>query len=336
MCIANGGPWGGNTINQALVDLLGNYWGCDFMTKLQQVQQPIWLLMMREFENAKRTSNINKKASLDLFSISKCILQFYKEETGKEITSIKDKNFYINEDYQLVISKAIVDQLFERTVKHTVDTIKNLISEKLTKLDYMFLVGGFISCPYLTDAIKEAFEDKITILIPDDPQLAVLKGAIQFGKNPNVIKKRIMPRTYGYCASELCPYKRYFLIKKYVRRNMFRKLVTVEQHVDVDEEIEVKGVPVTSDQNTLLFEIYETAEEDVVYIDHKSVKNTHASLTVPLPESEDGRDRSVVVYVRFAASEIRLRARCSDNAFFGKWYDAIVEYTPKNPETVTI
>ena len=308
------------------------------MTKLQQVHQLIWLLMERDFENAKRTTKINENDSLPLFSISVPILQFYEQETEKKITSVKDTNFYIDDNYQLVISKTIVDQLFRPTVKHIVDTIQNLISEKLTEVDYMFLVGGFISCPYLTDAIKEAFKDKITILIPDDPQLAVLKGAIQFGKNPNVIKKRIMQRTYGSFVSRLydpCvhdPSKMYFSAGGEERCDIFMKLVTVGQYMNVDEEIERRYVPITSEQTLISFGIYETTEEDVIYKDHPSIKNTHVRLNFPVPEAEEGGDRSIVVYIRFGASEIRARARYSDNPF-GKWHHTIVEYTPSKVET---
>ena len=335
MCIANGGPWGGNTVNKAFVNLLRTYWGSDFVTKLQQEKQKIWLSMEREFENTKRYPQINERDSLPLISVRVPILLFFEQETRKDITSVKDKNFYINDLYQLVISKATLDQLFGPTVQRIVDTIKNLFSEKLTKVDYIFLVGGFISCPYLTAAIKKAFKEKITILIPDDPQLAVLKGAIQFGKNPNVIKKRIMPRTYGICVTPLYdpsvhdPTKAYLYAGEEKRCYVFAKLVTVGQRVDVDEEIEKKGIPVTSKQSSILLNIYETTEEDVIYMDHPSIKNTHVSLTVPVPHTEEGGDRSIVVYIRFGASEIRARARCTVNTAFGKWYHAIVEYTPK-------
>ena len=177
MCIANGGPWGGNNVNKALADLLGKYWSSAFVAKMQQERQLQWLMIEREFENAKRSSNINEKDSLFVFTINLPIIRLYQEEAGNNIfwTKEDNSNFYINGDCQLVISKTTVDQLFLPTVQHVVDKINHLISDKLIKVDYMFLVGGFTSCQYLTDSIKKTFKEKITILIPDDPQLSVLK-----------------------------------------------------------------------------------------------------------------------------------------------------------------
>ena len=334
MCIANGGPWGGNTVNKALADLLGKYWSSAFVTKIQQERQLQWLMIERDFENAKRSSKINEKDSLFLFTINPPIIRLYQEETGNNIfwTKEDNSNFYTNDDCQLVISKTTVDQLFLPTVQHVLDKINHLISDKVIKVDYMFLVGGFTSCQYLTDSIKKAFKEKITILIPDAPQLAVLKGAVKFGRNPNVIKKRIMPRTYGFSKSILydpCVHdsSKMYLCEGKERCDIFHKLVTVGQHVDVDEEIREYRAPLRSDQTVVPCTIFETTEEDVMYIDHPSIKNTHISLNVPVPDAADGGDRDVIVYIKFGTSEIRARGRRRDDQN-GEWYHTVVEYTP--------
>jgi hypothetical protein len=45
-------------------------------------------------------------------------------------------------------------------------------------------------------SIQTAFPD-INVLIPEDPELAVLKGAVLFGFSPSVITARVARLTYG-------------------------------------------------------------------------------------------------------------------------------------------
>ena len=142
-----------------------------------------------------------------------------------------------------------------------------------------------------------------------------------------------MPRTYGLISAiryDPCVHdsSKMFICEGEKRCNIFRKLVTVGQHVDVDEEIENKRSPLRSDQTLIQCPIFETTEEDVMYIDHPSIKNTHISLNVPVPDAADGGDRKVIVYIKFGTSEIRARGRRRDDQN-GKWYNTIVEYTPK-------
>jgi hypothetical protein len=52
------------------------------------------------------------------------------------------------------------------------------------------MVGGLSESEYVQKSMQTAFPD-INVLIPEDPELAVMKGAVLFGFNPSVITARV-------------------------------------------------------------------------------------------------------------------------------------------------
>jgi hypothetical protein len=67
------------------------------------------------------------------------------------------------------------------------------------------MVGGFSESEYVQKSIQTSFPD-INVLIPEDPELAVMKGAVLFGFNPSVITARVAMYTYG--TNSFIPFKK--------------------------------------------------------------------------------------------------------------------------------
>ena len=332
MCAADGGPWGGNSVNKKFVDLLKRCWGRDFIATLQHSHQTQWSSIERSFEQAKRTPDLQQMNQLALLHAGVPVVNLYSKETRKDITLAKDGNLYLNDEYQLMITKSGIDKLFMPTVQHIIDTLRD-VTRKVPRTDYMFLVGGFASAQYLTNSIKNTFGKDIAILIPNDPQLTVLRGAVKFGQNPDVIRKRVMTRTYGVNLGPKFDPSRHDLSQKFVvggqnRCHVFHKLVTVGDHIDINQEIQICRKPVSLTQTRITLYFYETIEKDVMYLDDPSLAKTQGCISVPIPDASEGEYRGVELMVKFGTTEIRARARRrkTPNA---KWYHTIVEYSPK-------
>jgi hypothetical protein len=56
--------------------------------------------------------------------------------------------------------------------------------------------GGFSGCKILQDKIRSFFPN-YHVIVPEDAELAVLKGAVLFGHKPDYIVARIARYTYG-------------------------------------------------------------------------------------------------------------------------------------------
>ena len=62
------------------------------------------------------------------------------------------------------------------------------------------MVGGFSGADVLQNAVQKAFSD-IDVFLPVDGSLSVLKGAVIYGHNPDVVSSRVC--NFTYCL-DLC------------------------------------------------------------------------------------------------------------------------------------
>lgn len=67
---------------------------------------------------------------------------------------------------------------------------------KTHTFNQILLVGGFSTCGLVQEAVRREFPH-CRVVIPFDPDLAVLKGAVLFGHNLDLISSRISRFTYG-------------------------------------------------------------------------------------------------------------------------------------------
>ena len=172
------------------------------------------------------------------------------------------------------------------------------------------MVGGFSESPILQARIKQEFRD-CKIVIPNEPRLAVLKGAVNFVHNPSVISERIAQYWYGIASLQKFNPKLHSYEKKNcdfcddifdicVRRGDIFKL----------HDSQIKGPYETNrdDQKEMDFEIYVSdsdkppkyvTEEDCHYI---------GTLTVELPKVKKGEKRSVFINFVFGGTELHVHA----------------------------
>jgi hypothetical protein len=131
---------------------------------------------------------------------------------------------HLKEDFEAVVqSSPYHDKMILRYDKMRIDTnliidmfkqaserIIELISDVLKKmkgsnLKMIVLVGGFSGCKIIQDNIKSFFPS-YQVIVPEDAELAVLKGAVLFGHKTDYIVARIARYTYGVrCRKDFNP-----------------------------------------------------------------------------------------------------------------------------------
>ncbi|KAK7878431.1 hypothetical protein WMY93_034325 [Mugilogobius chulae] len=125
-------------------------------------------------------------------------------------------------------------------------------------IEYLLLVGGLSSSHILYNHVLKQFSPKLKVVRPLNPQEAVLKGAVTFGRDQSIIKSRKSPYTYGFSkiarfdASKHKPEKRISTSEGQWCRHLFRKMEGVEGPVascdlilpktskGLDQEVKVK------------------------------------------------------------------------------------------------
>lgn len=115
-----------------------------------------------------------------------------KYVTGEHRKKMEEAGWVLKIDFNSV--KEIFDPVIDQIIKLINDQL-NFSNEKCTAI---FLVGGFSESPYLLRRVKETFKYRVPITAaPAIPIAAIVRGAIMYGLNPNIIRDRILKWTYG-------------------------------------------------------------------------------------------------------------------------------------------
>ncbi|KAJ3365068.1 hypothetical protein GGF32_000248 [Allomyces javanicus] len=112
------------------------------------------------------------------------------------------------EDLEILITAADMKSFFDPVVGEIIDLISGQLEQarnldganKIEKVDYLYLVGGFGSNRYLQDRIKENPSIKTmvgSVVLLQRPEAAVVRGAVWFCINSQSIRKRRARQTIG-------------------------------------------------------------------------------------------------------------------------------------------
>ena len=189
VCAVNGGAAGGNQVNDKFVGLLNDIFGSEFITEYQRRNSNQWLTLMLKFGNGKKKVHRDKKGKIRVelpFGMDKD----FEDITGRPFTEIsikaKEKGTLFVKS-ALVLSNDLVRNLFKETISNVVEGVRSVLCDpKCKDIHYIFMVGGFSENEYLQSAIKDKFEQPhCKVLIPNEAQLAIIKGAVIYGHRQN-------------------------------------------------------------------------------------------------------------------------------------------------------
>ena len=94
-----------------------------------------------------------------------------------------------------------IENIFDIPVRETVEYVEKSLDDNVmqgTKIECIFVVGGFAMSGYVLEQIRKAFSGKgIPVVRPQQTELAVLMGAVLYGQNESIITWRVSQYTYG-------------------------------------------------------------------------------------------------------------------------------------------
>lgn len=189
---SSGGNWGSIYVDRSFHNFIESIVGKDKMHELQSINTDEYIDLFREFEVKKRNIGSSDEAILILapYSLSALLME--------KITSDVHLKRHISwKAGKLKIDKATFSGFFECVCQKIVEHLDSLFqSAEVDNVTTILMVGGFSASLFLQTRIRERFCDK-KIIVPTDPDLAVLKGAVIFGHDPTVIEERRCRKTYG-------------------------------------------------------------------------------------------------------------------------------------------
>lgn len=128
----------------------------------------------------------------------------YVEKNGKNMKELIQRSSYNETDETVKISFdkmrinwAVFRSFFDTSIKKTSAHVAEVLAhEDIQGCNTILMVGGFAGCVLLQKAIKEKFPG-MNVVVPLDPELAVIKGAVIFGHDTSIIVQRRLRYTYG-------------------------------------------------------------------------------------------------------------------------------------------
>ena len=172
-------------------------------------------------------------------------------------------------------------------------------------------MGGFNEPIYLQSVLQENFTKNYKLLIPDEASLAVVKGAIQFGHQPDVISSRASARSYGVSAmTDFIPILHD--LEKAVKVNdclmcmdTFTTFVRKDQEVPVGFSQTHEFKPVSEEAEEAKVKVYSSDRDRAQYVTDEGVKH-HADITVKW--NGTGRERTIKITMTFGGTEVEVEA----------------------------
>ncbi|XP_040912336.1 heat shock 70 kDa protein 12A-like [Toxotes jaculatrix] len=220
------------------------------------------------------------------------------------------------EQGRIKISREKMKSFFDESLVKITNNLRQIFKKGL-KIQYILLVGGFASSELLRRYITSQFGGQCTVLCPYRAQEAIVKGAVMFGRNPAVVAIRKSGFTYGIDIWEKFESKHKAEKKTSNKegewcKDIFKKLVEIDEDVGWDETREHTFCPVEADQTSVTIEFYRTERKNPMYVDEWGLELV-GSVDVSMPCTERGINRDIKLEIKFGATEIEATATDIDS-----------------------
>ncbi|XP_071143930.1 heat shock 70 kDa protein 12B-like [Mytilus edulis] len=299
---ASRGDWGGTNIDKKYMKLLEEVLGNNIMEEIRRDYSSTLLEIQQDFEEHKRkiTSDRDHDVVIRLPGGVMEAIRNKKQkladivESSPHASTVSVKENQIN---KLHIRARIFVSFFTEATQHIISHLQKVLDNR--NLGHippaMVIVGGFSESLIIKEAIRNhpSFKN-IKIIIPIEANLAVLKGAVLFGHNPNVVISRMAKYSYGIRTERAFKIgdpsaKMYKEGGKEWCKDNFQKLFTINEEVSVGKKSSVTIKESYKDQKRQakrtmphILDVYMSTEANPNFIDEQScLKLGHMQIPPP-------------------------------------------------------
>ena len=226
---ASGGPYGGIYVDKEYLKMYETIFGEEAINNLKKEDISEYLTIIREFEAKKRTVTANYGSHFVTRLPAVLNEMFSNEEKIQKIQSsyLKDKVSVVRD--KLKLSPTLMESFFKDSLENIIDHVRNIL-RSIEDVHMILLVGSYAESPLVQETFKNEFAN-LEIIIPQDCNQVVMKGAVLYGHSPMYISAWILGYSYGVCIEphfnpEIHPLASLYVYdgKSYCR-NVFDELV---------------------------------------------------------------------------------------------------------------
>ncbi|XP_033731605.1 heat shock 70 kDa protein 12B-like [Pecten maximus] len=317
VCAASGGDWGGTKVDAQFEKLLRNAFGQDIFEKFRRDNVDDFLETFRNFEVKKRTLSQRQDEHIT-FSIPASLLDIHENleqsRSASDFIAANSEHIFLKKN-KFRISAQYAESLFKSSTDGIVKHLKTLIKDPLVAdISSIIMVGGYSECSFLQKRVIGAFPN-IRVIVPSEPGLAVLKGAVISGHTPSAITHRVCRYTYGLEGNG--PFKEgvHDEERKYVNakgtlkcKGIFCTQVNIGDVIRVGHKGERLLFSVKEETSTKIYiQSCISTQKNPMYSEHAGCK-MNGSFSVEMSDITKGFDRGVYVQMIFGGTEIKVEA----------------------------
>ena len=225
--------------------------------------------------------------------------------------------------FEVVVSRDLVAALFDQRIDETM----KFVDQQLLQMravsgasggEAALLVGGFAESPYLKARLASRLADHgVRLIVPEQPSVAVLAGAVHYAYDPSVFMNWRAPFTVGVRAAMPFRPGRDPEDKKQVNfageercGGRFDVFVANRAEVLPGEPVSRTYWPLRDGQARMMLQLVSTHRTDVEYVTEDGVE-VLAEMTVDLSKSMHLpiAERTIKVSMHFEQTHVRIEAR---------------------------
>lgn len=193
------GPWGGNSVNDQFMKMFIESMGKWVFGEFKRKHMEDYVDMKRCFEAKKRSFKAEPGGVIRI-PVPQTLRQMFNEvitfkEAIDKTEMLKSVKFSTG---KLIMDNSLFCSFFKKSIDGIVKHIDEiLLAPEAKDVKIILMVGGFSECLHVQDSIKKHFE-QVSVFVPENPALAVLKGSVYLGHIPDAIPRRRARYTYGF------------------------------------------------------------------------------------------------------------------------------------------
>ncbi|XP_048777505.2 heat shock 70 kDa protein 12A-like isoform X2 [Ostrea edulis] len=313
---ASGGDYGGNQVNKRFLEFITKLFGEEVIEAVKQKHPSDWVEIHNNFEHKKRASTKFDDQDKIVIRFPVTFDQAYKSLMN---TNFQERIKRMGYEGQITLKKdklILTCKIFKSFFEFSLSGIKKCIERVLEhghNTNTIMFVGGFAESPYLIDMLRKYFCN-YKVLVPEDPSLVVLRGAVLFGFDPTIIQSRICRYTYGIANQRPFIDGKDKIEKRRKHNGGYYCDDVFDKHVEIGEMLEFGKFqepkdyhPLNAEQVNVMLELYASTEKDPIYVDDPSC-HLVGVMEIEVQERKPGEDGTVLVSVNFSGTELEIKA----------------------------
>lgn len=300
---------GGLKVDQLFVDLLEKLFSKANINQIKIQAYDEWMKLQTDFEKAKR--KIKSQNNVNTISIGTSKQCPWDRDHFNNLPKADKQGVELKTGGRLVISTSIIKDMINQVAVSIKNHIEDILKEiGIKSLDAILMVGGFSNSGIVLEEMKKLV-NQVPLIVPANAELSIVMGAVLFGWTSSVIRVRKSRMTYGISVRNQFiegyhdPQKCCFDDKGIKRcRDCFRKLVTINQDIEVDQHIEISTFHSYKISSVTSIPLLATTNANPKYRDDEDVKLIG---TIKIPRTKESQGKKIITNLYFGDTEIHIK-----------------------------